>query len=108
MIKKELGGKERGFTFNNYAISVISEKSKGSNSMAFLYAVVYGGMSGYDYAKEIEQDYSFSDVIDWVDTSVNDGETFADVITEMQNSQQFKKLQEKGEKKTDENLPAQS
>lgn len=91
-MKKELGGKQRGFLFNNYAMSIISEKSKGSNAMAFLYAVVFGGLMGYDYAKETEVDYTFSDVIEWVDDAMNGGETFEDVVACMQDSKQFKKL----------------
>ena len=91
-MKKELGGKERGFLFNNYAMSIIGEKSKGPNAMAFLYAVVFGGMMGYDYAKEKEVDYAFSDVIEWVDDAMNAGETFEDVVSSMQGSKQFQKL----------------
>lgn len=102
MIKKEIGGKERGFSFNNYALHLISKKSKQDSEMAFLYATVYGGLSGYDYAKEQEQEYTFSDVIDWVDEAINNGVDFSDVIAEMQESKAFKKLTEQadGEKKT--------
>lgn len=60
------GSNEYGLKFNNYALEIMSNKMGGS-AMSFTYAMVYGGMRGNSYAKEVEPDYTFENVIDWID-----------------------------------------
>ena len=89
-IKVNLGGQERGLKFNNYAIERLSEKMAGNSAIAFTYAMFWGGLQGNSYAKEQDVDYSFEDVIDWVDAIPKDDkaaiiESVTKVLTESQN-----------------------
>lgn len=97
MTKLNLGGKERGFSFNQYAISLIAERSRGDNTLASLYAIVWGGINGYDYAKGLDVDYNFENVIDWVDQATMAGETFESIVNELVESQSWKHLMKQGE-----------
>lgn len=82
-IQIELGGKLRGLKFNMFALeeytkrigitlNKAAEKNSTDISQATLvYACVYSGLIGNYYAKEIEQDFTFEDVTDWVDAASN-------------------------------------
>lgn len=61
-----LGGIERGLKFNNKGLEVVVLKADGTNT-GFMYAMIYGGLIGNSYAKEQEPDYTFEQVIDWID-----------------------------------------
>jgi hypothetical protein len=89
-IKVNLGGQERGLKFNNYGIEKLSEKMAGNSAIAFTYAMFWGGLIGNSFAKEQDVDYTFSDVIDWVDAIPKDDkaaviESVTKVLTESQN-----------------------
>lgn len=89
-IKINLGGKDRGLKFNNYGIEKLSEKMSGNSAIAFTYAMIWGGLIGNSFAKEEDVDYSFSDVIDWIDAIPKDEkvtiiESVTKVLTESQN-----------------------
>lgn len=60
------GSNERGLKFNNYGLEIMAGKMGGS-ALSFAYAMIYGGLMGNSYAKEIEPEYSFENVIDWID-----------------------------------------
>lgn len=88
-IQIELGGKLRGLKFNmfaleeytkrigialNYAIKANKNKDIEDVSLSqatLVYACVYSGLIGNYYAKEIDQDFTFEDVTDWVDAASN-------------------------------------
>lgn len=89
-IKISLGGQERGLKFNNYGIEKLSEKMAGNSALAFTYAMFWGGLQGNSYAKEQDIDYTFENVIDWVDSIPKDEkvtiiESVTKVLTESQN-----------------------
>lgn len=89
-IKVSLGGQERGLKFNNFGIEKLSEKMAGNSALAFTYAMFWGGLQGNSYAKEQDVDYTFENVIDWVD-AIPKGEkakvieSVTNVLTEAQN-----------------------
>jgi hypothetical protein len=82
-IQIELGGKLRGLKFNMYALEeytkrigialdqAIKRNSTDISQATLVYACVYSGLIGNYYAKEIEQDFTFEDVTDWVDAASN-------------------------------------
>jgi hypothetical protein len=82
-IQIELGGKLRGLKFNMYALEeytkrianaldrAIKKNSTDISQATLVYACVYSGLIGNCYAKEIDQDFTFEDVTDWVDAASN-------------------------------------
>lgn len=69
-IRVEIGGKERGLKFSQYAKEIIDEKThKGtlSSNAKNYYAIFYGGLIGNCSAKEEEPDFTYEDVEEWVD-----------------------------------------
>jgi hypothetical protein len=82
-IQIELGGKLRGLKFNMYALEeytkriadaldrAIKKNSTDISQATLVYACVYSGLIGNCYAKEIDQDFNFEDVTDWVDAASN-------------------------------------
>lgn len=66
-IKIDIGGKERGLKFNQFALEEISKHSENDSASAFIYAIFWGGLRGNNYVKREEVDYSFEEVCDWVD-----------------------------------------
>lgn len=63
-----MGGVERGLKFNNLAMLIMAEKtSKDYPNQTAGYAMVYGGLRGCSYAKGEEPEYTFEQVVDWVD-----------------------------------------
>lgn len=90
--KVNLGGKDRGIKFNNLALLIMSEKTdKDFPDQTAAYAMVYGGLRGNSYAKQEEPDYTFEDVIDWVDKMTTDE---ANVIAAaFQQSEAYKKTE---------------
>lgn len=87
-----LGGKDRGIKFNNLALLIMSEKTdKDFPDQTAAYAMVYGGLRGNSYAKQEEPDYTFEDVIDWVDKMTTED---ANVIAAaFQQSEAYKKTE---------------
>lgn len=67
-IKVTLGGKERPLKFNMRAMEAFAEvKSQGTREISASVTLVYSGLIGWYYANQIEVDFTFSDVIDWVE-----------------------------------------
>ena len=64
----ELGGKMRGLKFNRMAMIILAQKSDLNNYAASAnYACVYAGLRANNYAKSLEDDFTFEQVCDWVD-----------------------------------------
>lgn len=107
-VQVEIGGRLRGLKFNNYGIEQMLLKQNGSASdVEGTYAMFWGGLKGNSYAKEEEVDYTFGDVVDWVDElgiKENGAEEIAKVLKAMTESQLYKKYvtdkPNKGEKKS--------
>jgi hypothetical protein len=88
-IQIQLGGKLRGLKFNMFALEEYTKrigialnyaiKTNKNNAIedvslsqaTLVYACVYSGLIGNYYAKEIDQDFTFEDVTDWVDAASN-------------------------------------
>ena len=89
-----INGVERQLKFNIYGIEKMQDKTDDKSSMANIYAMVYGGLEGNRYAKELDKDYSFEDVIDAVDALPTDarGKLAADITTMLTESQAFKSI----------------
>lgn len=61
-------GKERGLKFNQMAILIMQEKTDPSQPIATgAYALIYAGLKADCYVKQIECDFTFEQVCDWVD-----------------------------------------
>lgn len=91
------GSNKYGLKFNNYGLEIMATKM-GSSAIAFSYAMIYGGLRGNSYAKEQEPEYSFEQVIDWIDNTPKSErvamiEQVTKVMTETQN---YKELIESG------------
>lgn len=74
---KNLGGKDRGLKFNQYALEVFHKHvdyEHVSNASA-VYATFYAGLKGCSYVKQEEPDYTFEDVCNWVDELYASGRT---------------------------------
>lgn len=64
-----IGGKLRGLKFNNYALHVMQSKiDPEAADLTAAYAMVYAGLRGNCYAKSEQPDFTFEDVIEWVDS----------------------------------------
>jgi hypothetical protein len=99
-----LGGKERGLKFNNLAILIMNEKTnKEFQGLTVGYAMVYGGLIGNCYVKGEEADFTFEDVVTWVDAmSLEDSQKISDAFMESEifkKSEAFKETAEKQAKK---------
>lgn len=83
-IQIELGGKLRGLKFNMFALeeytkrigmalnyAIKTNKDVNLSQATLVYACVYSGLIGNYYAKEIDQNFTFEDVTDWVDAASN-------------------------------------
>lgn len=90
--KINIGGKERGLKFNNLAMIIMGEKtSKQYPNETAAYAMVFGGLVGNSYAKEEELDFTFEDVIGWVDNlTIEDSTKIAEAF---QASEAYKKTE---------------
>ncbi len=72
----ELGGKKRGLKFNQISLEVFTKNinAEALESSA-VYATFYAGLIGNTVAKREEQDYTFEDVMEWVDVLYEQGKT---------------------------------
>lgn len=88
-IEIEIGGKVRGLKFTKYAMLLINQKADIKNWAATAnYAMVYAGLAANNYHKEVENDFTFEDVCDWVDDL--DSATIVKVDTALQNANAYK------------------
>lgn len=61
-------GKERGLKFNNLAVGEFFKNIQWDRyNETANYAMVWAGLYGNSYAKREEPDYTFEQVMDWVD-----------------------------------------
>ncbi len=96
-------GKERYLKFNIYGIEKMQDKSEDKSVIASFYATIWGGLEGYRYANGEEKDYTFSDVIDFVDALTSDERKALNTEAEaaLTESQAFKSLVVKPEGEQD-------
>ncbi len=104
-IQIELGGKPRGLKFNMAAndelvVRVASHKGRVSETQ-MAYDVVYCGLLGNAVAKDIEPDFTYEDVTEWVDGLYLNGkaQVLADILTCYTETQAYKALFVKEEEK---------
>lgn len=63
-----LGGRVRELHFGKIAVEVWTKHlQQDSIERTFTYATIYGGLYESNFRKQIEKDYTFKDVVQWVD-----------------------------------------
>lgn len=68
MINITIGGKERTLRFNQYAMEVwVKNTDFEAPETSSVYAVFFAGLIADYYVKRVEPDFSFADVVGWVD-----------------------------------------
>lgn len=107
------GSNVRGLKFNNYAIEIMSPYQRTGSTFSFVYALFFGGLMGNSYAKREEPDYTFDEVIDWVDampkeTKTQTIESVTNVLTETQLYKDLIATAEVPEMKTDDEKKTES
>lgn len=98
----KIGGKLRGLKFNQttfelFALNATFEDSSITNS-TMMYATFYGALVSNVYAKRQEQDFTFENVVDWVDELDNVGgneQIFQDVNDKLAELKGYKKWMDK-------------
>lgn len=94
-IQIEIGGKLRGLKYLQYAVIVMAQKADLDNYDATAgYAMVYAGLKCNNYVKDVEDDFTFEQVCDWVDELPE--ETLLKVFEVFQETQAYKNLIDKG------------
>ena len=67
-IQIEIGGKLRGLKFNQGALIMFTQKVDFDNHAATAnYAMIYAGLYSNCYVKQQDPDFTFEQVVDWVD-----------------------------------------
>jgi hypothetical protein len=75
-IQIEIGGKLRGLKFNQMAVEVFTmHLTDVGFDASTVYAMMYAGLKANCYQKQEEPDFTFADVVDWVDATVDSGDT---------------------------------
>ena len=93
-IKIEIGGKERGLKFNQFAVVTMAKYADLDNYEATVgYAMVYGGLKANCYVKREEADFTFEEVCDWVDNLQSD--SLMCIYNVFSETQVYQKLVEK-------------
>lgn len=82
---KDLGGQDRGLKFNQISLEEFTKRIsvvEGQvNIASTVYATFYAGLIGNVVAKREEQDFTYENVMDWVDKLYEDKRT--DVIKDV-------------------------
>lgn len=104
-IQIEIDGKLRGLKFNQLSIEIYAKNiDADAIETSSVYATFYAGLRGNSYAKKEEADYTFENVVDWVDGLYNAGKK--DTIIEVSNcfaeTQAFKDFLERLQKQVEE------
>lgn len=74
-ITVKLGGRDRILLFNAKAVEILAGvKLAGKQGASAMHSLVYAGLVGHNSEKNISQDFTFSDVVDWVDELALSGE----------------------------------
>lgn len=71
-IQIELGGQMRGLKFNNFGLDIMLQNVVKDSNASTVYGMIYGGLRGNSYAKQVEPEYTFEQVIDWIDAISKD------------------------------------
>lgn len=67
-LRETIGGKERGLKFNQLSLEVFTKNiDENAIKASSIYATFYAGLVGNCYAKREEPDFTFENVVDWVD-----------------------------------------
>ena len=102
LITLQLGGKERTLKFNMRALETLSEvKLAGDFGLSSIAVVVYAGLIGWHYVKQIKPDFTFEDVSEWVEELTLSGDTqvLSDINDCLGDSRAFKFIEEGAKKK---------
>jgi len=101
-IQIEIGGKQRGFKFNQMADTEYRVKvGDQTNPIAHTYSMVWAGLISNCFTKGVEVDFTFEDVCDWCE-SVNDTD-FLNILTCYKSTKDFlKDVPQDVKKKTSE------
>lgn len=102
LITLQLGGKERTLKFNMRALETLSEvKLAGDLGLSSVAVVVYAGLIGWHYVKQVKPDFTFEDVSEWVEEITLSGDTqiLSDINDCFSNSRAFKFIEEEAKKK---------
>lgn len=99
VVKGEAPTRLRGLKFNQMTVVVMSQKIDQENYSATVnYAMIYAGLCANCYQKSQERDFTFEQVVDWVDEL--SGEVLTKVFEIFQETQAFKSLIPAEEKET--------
>jgi hypothetical protein len=104
-IEIEIGGKVRGLKFNQMAMEIFQKYIDQNAIMASCgYATFYGGLVGNCYVKRETPDFTFEDVVNWVDELYDNGKQ--DVINSVDKcfseTQTFKRFLETATEEVEE------
>lgn len=67
-IEVTLGGKIRGLKFNTFALEAhVKKVNFDAVGASAIYGTFYAGLCGNCYVKDLEPDFTFEQVCDWVD-----------------------------------------
>jgi len=103
-ITMHVGGKDRVFKFDMYAMELFIDNASFKGQFQFIAKMLYAGLSSACYSKEMENDFTFEDVVDIVDELAlsEEGKEKLKMLNDcMAESQAYKSLLEKA-KETDE------
>jgi len=101
-IQIDINGKKVGLKFNMYAGENLSSVKGNPTTSANIVRMVWAGILGNAFVKQIEPEVSFEDVVEWVDnlTLSGDKEGVLQKISDtFLNSQPMQKLLSKDEEK---------
>lgn len=75
-ITLNIGGKKRTLKFNMRAVEAFGEiKSGGTSGVTASTGMVYAGLIGHCYEQQIEPDFTFSEIANWVEDMFLSGNT---------------------------------
>jgi hypothetical protein len=95
-IQLEIGGKLRGLKFNKLALNQMQVNINWEMYDATAkYGLIYGGLVGNNFVKQVENDFTFEDVCDWVDMMSDEDILKADAC--FKSTQMYRDLESKVE-----------
>ena len=109
-LKIQIGGKEREMRFTQMSVEIYSKNVNwDAVDSTSLYATFFAGLTTACYANQEQPDFTFADVIGWVDELINDEKTVElqqvnDAFAETQAFKKFlKRLEDKVKEAVEEN-----
>lgn len=79
VVKINIGGKERGYYFGMLAMQKMSELLAKDESHS-IYAPIYAGLYNYAFGNGSELDFTYFDVIQWVDEVMLDEDAYKPIL----------------------------